>query len=899
MKISALLPLTLAGLLLALLSGEALAQTGIGTGSTPPDPSSMLEVKSSTKGMLTPRMTTEERDAIATPAQGLVIYNTSLDCFNYYDASHSLWQGMGCEANPGSAEATLSCEGTTIQGTYTQGQSLTGANTITLSLDVSQPGSYNILASANGMTFFGKDEVTDAGINTVVLTGIGTPSVMGATVVVFTFNDTDCAAVLDVQSGVALPTTCGTAGALVGSVTVGNPISGATIPLTGITYTAGTLYSLNTTASNGISIASPTSGNLGTSPASLSIELSGTPVLAGLTTISYAINSKTGCTLTVPVATGTGMASAVVCTGTLAGTYQAGTAMTAANTKVVTLTVTTAGNFNLRTATVDGVYFASGLVTLALGSQAVTLTAVGTPAAPGTYAYPILVSNTAATTVTCSFSVVMIPVPGVPNYTSVTCATPGALYTYLKASNATAGDYFGFRTNLSGDGLTLVVGAHLEDGSGVGTAASDNNLAANAGAAYVYVRASAASVWTFQAYIKASNTNASDNFGYSVALSNDGNTMVVGAWLEDGSGAGINPANNNATLDAGAAYVYTRTGSTWTQQAYIKASNPGASDRFGNYVAMSADGNTVAVGSYGEDGSGVGINPVNNNSTDAAGAAYVFTRSGSIWSQQAYIKASNPGALDRMGLFLELSDDGNTLAVSAPTEDGSGVGINPVNNNSAADAGAVYVYTRSGSTWSQQAYIKAGNTSGADSFGYSLALSANGNTLAVGSYLEDGSGKGINPSDNNGALNAGATYVYTRSGSTWTQQAYIKADNSGTNDYFGYDVALSDDGNTLAVGAVLEDGGTGCVNGADNNILGDAGAAYTFTRTGTAWVQHVYLKAGTPRAGAHFAASVNLSGDGKVLSVGGDREDGSGLGVNPALNAAALDSGGAWVFTGN
>src|SRR5262249_29129235 len=158
-----------------------------------------------------------------------------------------------------------------------------------------------------------------------------------------------------------------------------------------------------------------------------------------------------------------------------------------------------------------------------------------------------------------------------------------------------------------------------------------------------------------------------------------------------------------------------------------------------------------------------------------------------------YIKASNTGADDSFGFSIALSADGSTLAVGAFAEDSSATGINGNQaSDAAADAGAVYVFRRSGTTWSQEAYVKASNTNAGDEFGFSVALSADGSTMAVGAVSEDSSSTGINGNQTNDLASAsGAVYVFTRSGTTWTQQAYVKASNTGVNDDFGADVALS------------------------------------------------------------------------------------------------------------
>ena len=403
---------------------------------------------------------------------------------------------------------------------------------------------------------------------------------------------------------------------------------------------------------------------------------------------------------------------------------------------------------------------------------------------------------------------------------------------YVKASNANAGDNFGTAVALSADGNTLAVGASGEASAATGIGGDQtSNTAPNAGAVYVYTRSGV--LWTQQAYIKASNANANDLFGAAIALSGDGNTLVVGATGEASAATGIggNQADNNAA-NAGAVYVYTRSGAVWTQQSYIKASNTGVSDQFGTSVAASSDGNTLAVGAPGEDSSAAGIGGNQaDNSAVSSGAVYVFTRSGAVWAQQAYVKASNAGSADQFGTAVTLSGDGNTLSVGAPGEDSAvpGIGGSPADNSSAS-SGAVYVYTRSGVLWTQQAFVKSSNTGVTDQFGAALALSSDGNTLVVGAAFEDSEATGVG-GNQAGSMspNAGASYLYNRIGAAWTQLDYLKASNTGTDDQFGFALGLSGDGKRLAVGARNEDSGDIGIGGnqADNSAA-SAGAVYVF-----------------------------------------------------------------------
>jgi hypothetical protein len=477
---------------------------------------------------------------------------------------------------------------------------------------------------------------------------------------------------------------------------------------------------------------------------------------------------------------------------------------------------------------------------------------------------------------------------------------------YFKASNTFGGDMFGTPVALSADGNTLAVTALGEDSSATGIDGNQaDNAASLSGAVYVFARI--AGVWSQQAYVKASNTAAGDAFGENLALSADGNTLAVAAPGEDSSATGIggNQADNSMS-SAGAVYIFSRSGTTWTQQAYIKASNTGDGDSFGESVAISGDGNTLAVGAQGEDSSATDVGGDQaNNTTNNAGAVYVFTRSGTSWTQQSYVKASNTGLNDAFGRRVAMSGDGNTLVVASPFEDSAATGIGGNQaDNTAFDTGAVYVFARSGSSWVQQAYVKASNGGAAgqgDEFGGALSISSDGNTLAVGAKFEDSNAIGINGDGVNEAFNgAGAAYVFARSGMAWTQQAYIKASNTGVSDWFAEALGLSADGNTLVVGAPQEDSAAKGVGGDQtDNSLAANGAAYVFKRSGTTWTQTTYVKprnAGILLNTFNFGEAVAVSGDGSAIVVGASGEDGNATGVNGTPSGASVTSGAAYLY---
>jgi hypothetical protein len=337
----------------------------------------------------------------------------------------------------------------------------------------------------------------------------------------------------------------------------------------------------------------------------------------------------------------------------------------------------------------------------------------------------------------------------------------------LTASGGAASDNFGYSVALSG--TTAMAGAYGED--------------SNTGAAYVFVLPSQ------QAELTPSGGAANDNAGISVALS--GSTAVVGAYGK----------NSNR----GAVYVFTRVGSTWTQQATLTASQRAAGDFFGFSVALS--GSTAVVGAPGR-----------NSQT---GAAYVFVDSGGTWSQQATLTASQRAAGDSFGVSVAVS--GSTAVVGASGKN--------------SQTGAAYVFVRSGTAWSQQATLAASDAAAGDTFGVSVAVS--GSTAVVGA-----SGKNSQ---------SGTAYVFLRSGSTWSQQAKLTASDGAESDEFGFSVAIA--GSTAVVGAAAKNSQTG--------------AAYVFVRSGTAWSQQAELTASDAAAGDFFGNSVALSASTAVFGTPG------------------------------
>lgn len=481
---------------------------------------------------------------------------------------------------------------------------------------------------------------------------------------------------------------------------------------------------------------------------------------------------------------------------------------------------------------------------------------------------------------------------------------------YLKAVNNTTLDQYG--ASVAASGTTVVVGSPNESSNVTtitnGTTASADESAASAGAVYVYLETSG--VRAQQAFVKAANTDAGDGFGTSVAI--DGDTLVVGAPLEDSSQTtitnGTTASANNTKTDSGAVYVYVRSGSTWTQQAYLKAPNLDSGDHFGASVAISGD--TIVVGAPLEDSNQTTITngttgSTNDTATDA-GAVYVFKRTGTAWAQEAYIKAPNAEAGDQLGYSVAIS--GDTIIAGAPFEDSVRRtitnGTTASANNSVVDSGAAYIFKRTGTTWAQECYLKSPNGDAGDQFGISVAVDVD--TVLVGSPFEDANsqtianGASATASADNTATSSGAVYVFVRSGVTWTREAYIKAANSEAGDQFGQSLSIS--GDLIVVGAPFEASSqTTITNGTTasaDNTSSNSGAAYVFSRTATVWDELAYLKA--PNNGSNDQYGANVAITGSVIAVGAALEDSNQTtittGTGGSSNNSSADSGAVYVL---
>jgi len=459
---------------------------------------------------------------------------------------------------------------------------------------------------------------------------------------------------------------------------------------------------------------------------------------------------------------------------------------------------------------------------------------------------------------------------------------------YLKASNPVAYaqtplGILGYnRSNgvdevspMATSGDTVVLGLPYESCAADGSTCDPGNpqIAQN-GAVHVFQRQGEA--WTHQAYLKASNIWPFMHFGASVAI--DGDRLVVGAvgggysdWCmangvphsssefspifiyERSNGTwtpqavvsvprpssfsqylvgnpGVAVAVSGDTIAVGGfgvARIYTRVDAAWQEQAHIDT--PGAVQDFADAIALS--GNTLLVGAPGEGGKVTGVDGVQGNtSAPSSGAAYVYVRNGSLWSLQAYLKASNTDAGDAFGSSVSVS--GDVAVVGAPFEDGKG---GAESDNTRLGAGAAYAYRRIGQKWAFDAYLKAPSADAGDGFG--SAVAASGESIVIGAPGESSSSSGVGGDALNNAMpNSGAAFWFGHSASGWSLLAYLKASIPDGEDAFGSSVAI--DGGTIVVDAFAEASAASGVNGGQaGNSLPGAGAAYVFRGDTCQWSQ--------------------------------------------------------------
>jgi hypothetical protein len=307
--------------------------------------------------------------------------------------------------------------------------------------------------------------------------------------------------------------------------------------------------------------------------------------------------------------------------------------------------------------------------------------------------------------------------------------------------------------------------------------------------------------------LTASDGQTGDDFGYAVDMSSDGSILVIGTYLDDDGGS-----------NAGAAYVFEKNGSIWSEAKKLLGSGIVANSRFGNDVAISGDGSTILIGSSREN--------------SYAGKAYIFKKVNDIWTETQVLSASDAGSNDYFGAAVAIDHAGSRIAISAIYDD-----------DSAYNSGAVYMFHYNGSNYTQQTKLMVSDPEANDNLGFSVAISTDGNVVVAGSTRKGVVGNYI-----------GAAYVFTYSGAVWTQQAKLLASDGIAADYFGYSVSTSSNGNVIAIGATGTD---------DKNS--NSGSVYVFEKNGSSWLQTNKLITAIGIDSDQLGKRVSVSGDGTQI----------------------------------
>lgn len=361
----------------------------------------------------------------------------------------------------------------------------------------------------------------------------------------------------------------------------------------------------------------------------------------------------------------------------------------------------------------------------------------------------------------------------------------------LTPNDRANGDQFGRTVGISG--THIVVGAYREDEN-----ASGGATLSNSGSAYVFQLSGG--VWSQQQKLVASDREAFDNFGWSVAISGD--RLVVGSIYESHDVAG-----GNTLGQAGSAYVYQLSGGVWTQEQKLVASDRSIDDQFGSNLAI--DGNRIIVSAQNDEEDAAGANVFDN-----AGSAYIYERIGGVWTEQLKVVPPDRAINDQFGYCVAIA--GDQVAIGAPY---SSLDVN--GGNTIVGAGSAYIYTYAGGNLTLQQKVVASDRDQNDFFAFSLDIS--GNQLLVGAYKQDDDASGLNP-----LLDAGSAYVFEKTAGVWSQQQHIVASDRGSLDRFAWDVAI--DGTNAIIGAPYED-----QNAVGTGTLSEAGSVYFFGNTSNAF----------------------------------------------------------------
>lgn len=384
---------------------------------------------------------------------------------------------------------------------------------------------------------------------------------------------------------------------------------------------------------------------------------------------------------------------------------------------------------------------------------------------------------------------------------SFTTSTALPLYQNAKliSSDNNLGDYFGYALDISDNGDVMVVGSYGADSVNTDTGA-------------IFVLTKVENNWVETAKLTASDATTNDYFGYDVAISGDGNTIIAGSPLE-----------SDADVQAGAIYVFKKTNGVWSQTKKIVSTSAGYLDRLGVSCSIDTLGTRMAVGAAWKS----------SNWSWYSGAIFVFRLENDIWVEEATLTSSTNETYGLLGRSVGIDGSGSFIVAGCSYEDVVG-----------SDSGSAYVFTRVNNSWSQTKRLIPSDGSAGSFFGEAIAISGDGSTVVVGAWRDDDLGS-----------DTGAIYIFDNKSGLWIQRVKLKPSDVVSGVRFGSSVNISPDGNTVIAGAYRS-------NFKGNN----SGAAYIFTRNGLNWSEQSRLLASDGGASDYFGISVAISGNGLAVS---------------------------------
>ena len=386
----------------------------------------------------------------------------------------------------------------------------------------------------------------------------------------------------------------------------------------------------------------------------------------------------------------------------------------------------------------------------------------------------------------------------------------------IYANDFAANDHFGYSVAISGDGNTLVIGSRNDDDKG-----------SDSGSAYVFIKNG--TMWLQQQKLIASDGAASDNFGWVVSISHDGNTIAVGAYRDDDKGS-----------DSGSVYIFNRVNNNWSETKKIVLSNGTALDYFGYDLELSGDGNTIIIGAYGDN------DDVSTNIE--VGSAIIYEYDGTDWLFKQKLRPTNIGTNTEFGSSVSINYDGTRSVIGARRS-----------NEIATSNGSVFIFEKVSNVWIETKKILAYDAAINHNFGREVYMSKDGNNIFVTSNTSEL------------ASNSGSVYVYVYHNNDWVFQSKLYSNDLTASAYFGQSICSSYDGNTLIIGA------SGLIVSSKTN----AGAVYVYKRVGSTWNKMNKFTEPTPISSDYLGYSVSISSNGltSVLGMWGDDDKGSSTGA--------------------